>query len=77
MSTKTGWCMSADCDTESRGGCPIQVGSTPACDCPCHAGATAPRPYLGERLTTSRAKADKLARELAAETAAAEEAAAA
>lgn len=71
MSTKTGWCMSADCDTETRGGCPIKVGSNPACDCPCHAGETGQRGYLAERLTISRSKAEKLAKE-AAEDAAAE-----
>lgn len=45
--TQYGWCMSGDHDTgQGRGGCPIQAGTTPACACACHGGATEPRGYL-------------------------------
>lgn len=49
-----GWCTTADHDTEKgRGGCPVQTGSLAACACPCHDGATAPRPLLPTTLSRS------------------------
>lgn len=51
MSTKTGWCMTGDCDSaDARGGCPVKAGSNPACTCPCHQGNVEPRGFLEERI---------------------------
>lgn len=60
MSTKTGWCMTADCDTDgARGGCPVQAGKNPPCTCSCHQGASEARGFLEERTRISRARADR------------------
>ncbi|WP_026535894.1 hypothetical protein [Arthrobacter sp. H14] len=59
MTRKTGWCLGAqDCDTETgRGGCPVQTGQNPPCDCTCHDGATAGRGMLADRKISPRDRA--------------------
>ena len=57
MSTKTGWCLTGDCDSaDTRGGCPVKTASNPACPCPCPCpqGAVQPRTFLEERTRVPR-----------------------
>lgn len=45
--SRTGWCLTRDCDTqELRGGCPIVAGNNPPCACSCHGGSVGARPFL-------------------------------